>query len=239
MSKKAGIFFLFLQTGTFIFAQNTLILNETFSNNKNEWYTDEWIYLKNGAYIINAEKNNAASWRNTPIRDCKIQIQTRWKDGLDNFGYGLIFRMKSNDQFYVFWIAAQGYFLAGKIDGSNSSLFNKWTLSNKIHKKGLNTLQVEVKGAHITGWVNGFELFSADDTSYTEGGFGFYCQKGVVAEFDNLKVWEYPVAASLQQRNSETGLSLVRAFSRMAGALKECTCLKPQKFWKNSAEEAA
>lgn len=192
MKKGLACFLLLLMVATvYTFAQTSLIWDESFGTNENGWYTDEWISLQNGKYLINAEKNNAASWRMTPIKDCKIQIETEWKGGLDGYGYGLVFRLQNNQQFYVFWIAAQGYFLAGKIDGGSSSLFNKWTRSDKINIKGKNLIEIEVKGSHIIGSVNGSKVFDADDTSYPEGGFGFYCQKGVMAEFDNLKVWEY------------------------------------------------
>lgn len=173
------------------FAQAALTWDESFSDNENGWYTDEWIYLKDGEYLIDAGKNNAASWRTTPIKDCRIQIETEWKGGLDGYGYGVIFRLQNNQQFYVFWIAAQGYFLAGRIDGANARLFNNWTRSDKINVKGKNMIVIEVRGSQITGYINGSKVFTATDTSYPEGGFGFYCQKGVVASFDNLKVWEY------------------------------------------------
>lgn len=190
MKKFVIVSALFLVFSAVLVTQETAVFEDSFSSNSNNWYTDDYIYLRNGAYILNAGSNNVASWRTTPMGDCKISVDTNYEGGADNFGYGLIYRFQNNQQFYIFWLAAQGYFLAGKIDGSGFTPFQNWSYSDAVVKNGRNTMTVELSGPKITGYVNGVQLFAAEDNSYPEGGFGFYGQKGTITSFDNLTVWE-------------------------------------------------
>ncbi|MBN2536062.1 MAG: hypothetical protein JXB88_24490 [Spirochaetales bacterium] len=192
MSIKRFLCVLLLFYAVFISYSQEKIWDEDFSSNKNNWFTDESaIYFEKGMYVFNAKNNNASSWRTTPIKDCKITVQTKWLGGLDNMGAGLVFRFQNDRQFYIFWIAAKGFYIIGKIDGNNITRFANWTQSSSINKKGTNTLTVELMGDSISCYVNDTKLLTTNDASYPSGGFGFYCQKGVLAGFDNLKVWEY------------------------------------------------
>jgi hypothetical protein len=117
-------------------------------------------------------------------------VDTRWIQGHDNFGYGLIFRVNPDGDFYLFWIAAKGYFIAGRAEGQEFLPFVTWTYSDSINQRGRNTLSVEANGTDLQFFINGDLVLTAQDSAYLDGGFGFYTQAGVKAGFDNLRVWD-------------------------------------------------
>ena len=181
-----------------VFSQDKLIWDEDFSSNKNGWFVDNFVYLNNGKYVLFNENSDVASWRTTQDRDYKIKVESTWKGGKENFGYGLIFRFQDQQHYYLYWISGNGYYIAGKIDGKTFVPFVKWTPSPNINKNGTNIIEVDLVGDEIKAFINGNALFSQKDSSYLQGGFGFYSQKGVHSEFDNLKVWEHSETTGLK-----------------------------------------
>jgi hypothetical protein len=191
-----------------------LIWDETFSNNNNNWTQDATMKVRNGRYEFYNTNADSSSWRTSPLRDGTIQADTLWLGDKDSQGYGLVFRLKDNRHFYFFWIAAQGYYIAGKVDGANVSTFFSWTKSPAIKVRGSNTMTVRTLGSKFTGSVNGTELFTVEDSGYAEGGYGFYTVKSVQAAFDNLKVWE-DSAAQVSASGSHFGWLLVNVEKRV------------------------
>ena len=244
---RSLLFIFFILSVTLMFSQDKLIWDEDFSSNKNNWFVDKFIYLSNGKYVLFNENNDCASWRTTQDKDYKIRVESTWKGGKDNFGYGLIFRLQDQQHYYLYWISGNGYYIAGKIDGNSFTPFVKWTPSSNIKKNGTNVVEVELKGDEIKAFINGNNLFSQKDSSYLKGGFGFYSQKGVSCEFDNLKVWEYSESTTLKrnawnlvetkkyEKGYDSGTGLNIAYSGKDGELKidyseKIAGFEPKKF---------
>ncbi|MFK7805290.1 MAG: hypothetical protein AB8G95_26900, partial [Anaerolineae bacterium] len=55
-----------------------------------------------------------------------------------------------------------------------------------------NLLKVEAQGSDLGFFINGFEVFSVNDSTYSSGGFGLdagtFDQGGLVVAFDNFSV---------------------------------------------------
>jgi len=168
----------------------TVIHEETFTTNADGWFTDHRMKVQNGRYEFFSDANAAYSWRHTDLADGVLEVDTSWNGGLDSFGYGIIFRLQDEFNYYFFWIAAEGYYIAGKAVQGQPVVFRTWTYSPAIRVRGSNTLSVKMNGSHIAYLVNDTEVFSYTDSSYNHGYYGFYTQKGVKASFDDFIAWK-------------------------------------------------
>jgi hypothetical protein len=168
-----------------------LIWDEDFRTNASLWFEDRpRMMVTGGRYEFFSAGNDAYSWRTTPLQDGVITVDTSWVGQRDTHGYGILFRLQNASNFYFFWVAAQGYYVVGKVHNGSVTLFQRWTFSEVIIPHGENTLSVSMSGSTFRLSVNEVPLFTFSDDAYPQGGFGFYTQQGVAAAFDNLRVWE-------------------------------------------------
>lgn len=89
--------------------------------------------------------------------------------------YGIVFRHSDSGNFYTFEISPDGQWAFFKIENdSNATPIKNFTSSTAI-KTGANTpndLRVLAIGAHFTFFVNGQQVGSADDATYSSGKSG-------------------------------------------------------------------
>ncbi|MBN1411082.1 MAG: hypothetical protein JW969_09570 [Spirochaetales bacterium] len=163
------------------------IWNESFTNNKNGWYTDDFIKVSKGKYVYYNPANDCSAWRTDKLADFEMAADARWVKGAQDLGYGFVFRLADRQHFYIFFIAANGFYTLGKVDGAYTALV-KWTASPSIHKKTNNKISIKCSGDRIQGYANLAMLFDIRDASFTEGGYGFFVSKNIYIEFDNLLV---------------------------------------------------
>lgn len=190
--RLAYILILMIGWGAFTIGLNAadLIWDEPFNDNRNSWYEDSRMVVQNGRYEFFSQGNDAYSRRSTPMRDGVIQVDTEWLGERDTHGYGIIFRLEDPDNFYFFWLAAQGYWIVGKAEGGSASVLHSWTFSEAVQPHGRNTMRVGMTGSQFSCYLNGTRVFQFQDTTFPSGEFGFYTQQGVYAAFDNATVWE-------------------------------------------------
>ena len=118
---------LFVQNN--VFSQETIIFEENFNDNSNNWITkDDNIAFKkvqNGKFIIEPKPNKAtASWKEVKIdtkRDFSISCNTLWTGGVDNSGYGLVWGFSDETNFFSFSINTLGNYFYGILISSKWS----------------------------------------------------------------------------------------------------------------------
>jgi TolB-like protein len=158
--------------------------------NAQTWVVSDVLFYKNGKYHIYKKDNEWYVWENITVDDFVIEVETQWIEGSDNSGYGLIFRLQDENNYYIFDITKTGFFkLDKRVDGSYIALTD-WEKSNAINDKGVNYLKVIAVGKHLTVFINNIKVTELNDSAFPKGKFGLFAGSGVHAAFDNLMVYQ-------------------------------------------------
>ena len=125
-----------------------------------------------------------------------LQISASYT-GTDNNAYGLIFQVMDDESFYLFRVSGDGYFLVEKSDAEGVTPLIDWTIADGVamEEGGENVLTVVGQSGAYTLYINGAEVGSFSDDSYSGGSVG------IVADaydpdapasffFDDLVVYE-------------------------------------------------
>lgn len=182
---KAFIVFLFILLTQLSFSQ--VIWDEDFSDNSAKWYTDDHVKVIGGKYIFYSETQDCSSWNTQRLGDFQMTVDTHWRKGAEDLGYGLVFRFNDRQHFYVFFISANGFFTVGKVTGNYVPL-QAWTPTSAVNKKGANRISIKCQGNQLEGFCNNQRIFVIEDTTIPSGGFGFFASKSIRVEYDNLLV---------------------------------------------------
>ena len=119
-------------------------------------------------------------------------------EGAANNDYGLIFQLQPGeafDDFYLFRISGDGYFIAEKSVGGELTTLIDWTASSLIDQteNAANVLTVEGRGDSYYLYINGLEVGAFSDADLSGGSFGFVVdnydeESPVTLIFDDLVV---------------------------------------------------
>ena len=167
------------------------------------------VEFKDGYLMMTNISKDAAGWVLPLISqqvDSYIELTANSGTCSGKDSYGIIFRvpvLKDPDQGYLYQVTCDGYYRLWKWDGKVGekglavSLLG-WKQSNNI-KSGANQtnrLGVMVVDKKITLYMNGVELGSVTDSSYSAGFFGAFVRSGsstnYTAKFDSMQFWENP-----------------------------------------------
>ena len=176
-------------------AQESLVYRQTFDTNKVYWPIDDNFRIVDGKYVLYQENQELYAYLDLPSKDGSFQLDTNFISGKYTAGYGLLFRLQDPYNFYFFFIVGQGYYLAGKAVDRQGTNFCPWTSTDIINKQAENSLKVTYQDQNLTYLINGREVFSYQDSSFSAGGIGLYTQGGLRVGFDNLHVWERTASA--------------------------------------------
>ncbi|MFK7801603.1 MAG: hypothetical protein AB8G95_08235 [Anaerolineae bacterium] len=134
------------------------------------------------------------------VGDFVAQVEVMQLAGSKNSGYGMVFRMQdvlsTTPQFYRFDITGNGRFMVEKRTAENGweRLTDGWQDTTLLLTgfDNRNLLKVEAQGSDLGFFINGFEVFSVNDSTYSSGGFGLdagtFDQGGLVVAFDNFSL---------------------------------------------------
>jgi hypothetical protein len=94
--------------------------------------------------------------------------------GTDNNAYGLIFQVVDESSFYLFRVSGDGYFIVEKSDAEGVTPLIDWTIADGVamEEGGENVLTVVGQGAEYTLYINGAQVGSFSDDSYSGGSIG-------------------------------------------------------------------
>jgi len=172
-------------------ADGNLLLYETFDTNDSGWFTNEEVIVSDGKYRMNPANTGRLSFLLYEIPDGEITVHTRQQEGASDAGYGLLFRVSDNTNFYYFLIAELGYFSFGYAIDNEYTAIIPWTETSAVKQdeESDNVLKISMSGDTIRGSINGIEVFSTQDTTFSNGGLGFLTSPNISINYDNLEVW--------------------------------------------------
>ena len=94
--------------------------------------------------------------------------------GTDNNAYGLIFQVMDDESFYLFRVSGDGYFVVEKSGAEGVTALIDWTVADGVatEEGGENVLTVVGQGAEYSVYINGAQVGSFSDESYSGGSVG-------------------------------------------------------------------
>lgn len=174
--------------------------HDDFSDNSNKWAvkssSDASMYVSSGNYHF-SHKRTKGYWLShrgfskiNPYRDWEIEVKIQHKSGVNDYGYGLTFARKDNDNEYHFLIAANGYYKIKKQINDKSSNPKDWTKSSYVNtgSYSYNTLRVKRSGSTWSFYVNGNFVHSMSAASWPGKRVGFVVYNKQAIKVDYIKV---------------------------------------------------
>lgn len=132
------------------------------------------------------------------------EVETTQIEGDLDAGYGMVFRLDSNDgndSFYLFEISSDGYTWIGRCDNGCSTdadqvaLVNEWWFETPLIKQGLgetNVLRVKAEAGNLIFFINGSQVGRVTDDALRKGDIGLLVETlgfpNVKVAFDNFSV---------------------------------------------------
>jgi hypothetical protein len=165
------------------------------TSNVNGWPEDSYCSFRDGAYHVNPGTSYGGYLCYAPVgqfSDFDLHVTAQDVSGTLNSGYGLLFRATNAQNHYVFVVAALGAAWVDKIvNGLPYSVSPYWTPPTFVPGWGHpTTLRVVAHGSSFTCYVNGVEVGTVSDSTFTRGKVGVL--SGVDAAFSNFEVAGVP-----------------------------------------------
>ena len=151
----------------------------------------------NGKYRIYVNSTDTDGWANPGLNftDTVISVDATKMAGPDDNDLGVICRYQDIDNFYQFIISSDGFYgIARVVDGTQELIGETDLLPSDAIKLGNVTNQIQAKcvGSNLTLSINGEQIASFDDTTFTSGDVGLFAgtfsEPGTDIHFDNFKV---------------------------------------------------
>ncbi len=140
-------------------------------------------------------------WWTNPGRqfdDVIITVDARQVDGPNDNAFGVICRYQNEENFYLFLISGDGYYMIGKYQsGSNQIQYltgaGEFVASDVINQGvAINQIRASCVGNQLTLSVNGIQLDSVTDPTFVTGDVGIGASTfepgTAVIEFDDFRV---------------------------------------------------
>lgn len=152
-------------------------------------------YTDDGRYKIQAFTTSQDVWAHPgeDFSDVSVEVDAVKTGGPDNNDFGIVCRFVDDDNFYFFLIASDGYEVIGKYENGDTVFLSseKMQFSDAV-KQGAesNHLRADCNGSTLTLFVNGTQVSSTTDTSFTHGDIGLmagtFDEPNVSVTFDNF-----------------------------------------------------
>ncbi len=170
----------------------------------NDEAEQEWgrgYYTADGQYVFEMKPAPGAIYDYYPEQtlpaDFLLQTTASYTGAVDN-AYGVIFQVQTSDEgdnFYAFRISGDGFYTVEKTEGNKMVPIFDWTASNLIDQSEgeANALTVEGQGDTYRLYLNGQQVNTFTDATYSGGVFGFMVDNydetaPANFTFDDLKV---------------------------------------------------
>jgi hypothetical protein len=167
----------------------TLIYQDALDGStKSQWTDDSNCFFGSGGYHINAGFICYAPA--DKVGNAVTSVSTKQISGPITYFYGLVVRRVSKGNYYEFQVDSNGKWRFGKVVNGTSTDIVAQT-ANAAIKTGLNqvnTLSVQAQGSHFVFSVNGTQLGSSDDSTFTSGDTGLIGNDGIEVVFTNLSI---------------------------------------------------
>lgn len=123
--------------------------------------------------------------------DFTAKVSVKWNGGVDDNGFGIVFRQDDKSS-YFFQIAANGQYRLSKLEYNKKWVWvylTKWTSTDTV-KLGFNQLEVTCMGKSIICSINGIEVINIEDAppSASKMGIGIGSNSGIKCSFSDFEV---------------------------------------------------
>lgn len=162
--------------------------NSLDGSTKGQWTNNSSCFFGTGGYHISASFICYAP--TDPVSDAITTVSVKQISGPITYPFGLVIRRVSKGNYYDFQIDTNGKWYFGKAVNGTSSTLVDYT-ANAAIKKGLNqvnTLSVQAKGSHFIFSVNGTQVGTVDDATFTSGDVGLVGNDGIQVVFTQLVI---------------------------------------------------
>jgi hypothetical protein len=184
-----------------------LVFSESFDSNENDWpmgketnnfVENNWT-LTGGKYrwIVTAIQD--VHWYVYPdiksVSDFYLSAELQRISGPEDCSYGIAFRVKDDNNFYLFLISDTQYFSVYRINNGIWKTLLDWRYSSAIGPERINRIEMVAQGSHFDFWVNEKLVGAVDDNLIKTGRNGvtmilYNPGDHAVFEFDNFEVRE-------------------------------------------------
>lgn len=122
--------------------------------------------------------------------DVTLSVQAKQLSGESNTAYGITFRRVSEGNHYFFGIDGNGKWIFAAVKNGDPNVVVDFTPNAAINGglNQINTLKVAAKGGHFTFFVNGTQVGSSDDSTFSSGKWGLEGQDGIEVVFTNIAI---------------------------------------------------
>lgn len=165
-----------------------IIFSENF-NGTNDWFEDGNNYIRNGAYVMYDSVLGSSSWLEKDYYDFTAQVKTQWEQGSAASGYGLMVRVKTATDGYIFFVNQRGQFAFGKYVNANWKYLVPWTYTDAIKIGEENVLKAICTGNRFQLYINEEKIAETFDATFIYGNIGLTVLPGVRVHFDDLTVF--------------------------------------------------
>jgi hypothetical protein len=182
---------------------NEILFRDDFSNPESGWDTSSDEHGADsytlGGYRMTVTVPQYDSWvyPGKDFVDVQIEADAIRLGGPDNNDFGLICRLKDNDNYYSFTLGSNGYYAVYKRQDGESALLGmteEQTSPAILTGIGTNHIRVDCVGSRLTLYANQTKLFDVQDTSFTHGDVGMivgtYDDPGADILWKNFTVYE-------------------------------------------------
>jgi serine/threonine protein kinase len=185
-------------------AQEIVLFEDDFSDPNGGWPTMEnaqakYSYQADG-YHISVNEIDSVPWASTNRQDEDVSIYVDAKpiaEGMSGF-YGLLCRIRDNQNFYYFVIQTNGEYAIGKNKDGVPQPLDGWRGSNAIHQRNqTNRLRADCVGNTLRFYVNNVMLAEVTDTDFRSGFSGLVANAvdapGFEVVFNNFRITKQTV----------------------------------------------
>lgn len=150
-----------------------------------------------GVYRIWVNTDSTDVWANPGLNfnDTTIEVEATKVGGPDDNDFGVICRYEDESNFYSFIVSSDGYYAIVRVlDGTQEILGEEDMMPSDTINLGnaTNDIMADCIGSTLTLYVNGSQLISANDSSFSSGDVGLlagtFDTPGTDIHFDNFVV---------------------------------------------------
>lgn len=185
-------------------ADPNILFTDDFSSNSSGWDTIQdttgMTDYDQGGYRIQVLETNTDYWANpnglSSMTDVSISVDVKKLAGPDDNDFAILCRYVDENNFYAFLGSSDGFYGITKVVGGSQDLIGQDSLMpTEAITKGegvVNTLRADCVGSTLTLYINGTQIASVQDTTFTTGNVGLmagtYDDAGTDILFDNFVV---------------------------------------------------
>ena len=178
------------------------LFKDDFSDSGSGWSTGDSenssADYENGEFVIKVKTDKLSAWSNpdqNSLSNIHIEVTARSVGKAQDAAFGIICNYQDNQNFYRLGIGSDGYYaIEKKVDGE-STIFtndeNKWVSSDEIAQNAdAYKLGADCGRGKLTLYVDGKQIASVSDSTYTKGDVGLFGltfdNAGAEIRFDNF-----------------------------------------------------